>query len=199
MCWWGVGDILDGESREKLTRFLPRLKPWTSSLNLCDWFDAQTVLIDGGHGQFGADYALSAEDAAYYLRYLEGQDIGFEGINDLTRSHLGDARALLITAPTTASAPTTAFSEDDLDIVRSFVADGGAVVLFGSGDAPAVAREHLNTIAAALGSDLRLNADRVRDREHNVANNSTLPVTDNFVRRFRLFDTYGSNVALTHR
>lgn len=46
--------------------------------NLLDSLSSTTgdVLIDGGYGQFDSKAALSAENAAYYMRYLEGRGIG---------------------------------------------------------------------------------------------------------------------------
>ena len=145
------------------------------------------VLIDGGHGQFNADYALSAEDAAYYLRYLEGVDIGFEGVNDIDEGFgadlLGEARAIVVTTP------IEAFSDGEIAAVEEFVAGGGGVVLMGAA-APTDARGNLNAIAEALCSDLRLNTGRVLDPESNLADDPSLPVTSNFDDWFRLFDSY---------
>jgi endonuclease YncB( thermonuclease family) len=148
--------------------------------------DTDTVLIDGGHGQFGAPSALSAEDAAYYLRYLEGVDLSFEQVNTLSTENLSRGRALLVTSP------VSAFTDDELEAVQDFVTDGGGVVLMG-GDVPVPAREHLNAIAEALCSDLRMNWGRVIDRTHNLTDDPSVPVTSNFDRWFRLFGGYDPN------
>ena len=145
------------------------------------------ALIDGGHGQFGVNYGLSAEDAAYYLRYLEGVDIGFEGVNDIADGFgadlLAEARALVITTP------VEAFTADELDAVQEFVADGGGVVLVGAA-APADARRNLDAIADALCSDLRLNTGQVVDPEANLNTDPSVLTTSNFDQWFRLFGSY---------
>ncbi|WP_071391246.1 Gldg family protein [Haloprofundus marisrubri] len=146
------------------------------------------VLIDGGHGQFGVDYALSAEDAAYYQRYLEGIDIGFEGVNDLTSGLLDRARALLVTSP------VTAYTDEELAALQSFVDDGGAVVLLG-GDVPAAARENLNAVADALCTDLRVSDGAVVDDASNLDGDASVPVTANFDEWFRLFDGYDADAS----
>ncbi|PSQ37675.1 hypothetical protein BRD10_04950 [Halobacteriales archaeon SW_12_71_31] len=130
------------------------------------------VYIDGGHGQFGVDYALSSEDAAYYQRHLEGRGIGFEQLNDLTLDRLSEARALVVTTP------VSALSDAELDAVRSFRDDGGAVVLLGTAAAPDDATDNLNAVADALDSDLRVGDVRVTDPVNNVADDPALVTTD---------------------
>lgn len=154
--------------------------------NLIDYLSdaAGDVLIDGGHGQFGAGYGLSAEDAAYYMRYLEGQDIGFQGVNDFTSANLDGARAVVVTTP------PESFTASEIDALNAFVADGGAVVLMGSGKTTSDARSNINALADGLGSDLRVNADRVLDDTNNVGTSSDVPETTNFDTSFPLFDAY---------
>jgi hypothetical protein len=158
---------------------------------------AGLVLIDSGHGQFGAEYALSAEDAAYYLRYLEGVDIGFEGVNNIAvgfgRELLAEAEVLIVTTP------TEAFTDRELDALQEFVANGGGVILMGAA-APLDARTHLNAVADALGSDLRLNTGRVVDSMNNLNEDPTVPVTNNFNQLFRqshLFSGYTGDLEFT--
>ncbi|QLH84649.1 thermonuclease family protein [Halosimplex pelagicum] len=155
--------------------------------NLLDWLADREgeVLIDGGHGGFGVDYALSAEDAAYYRRYLEGQGLGFVQRNRLGSGFLDCGRALVVTPP------VGPFGPDELDRVRAFRDDGGSVVLLGSGAAPAYARANLNAVAAALGSDLRLNADEVRDAEGGLDGDERLVTTARFDRSLPLFGAFG--------
>ncbi len=129
------------------------------------------VYIDGGHGQFGADYALSNEDAAYYQRHLEGRGTNFEQINDVTRDRLSEAKALVVTTP------VSAFSDAERDAVRSFRDTGGAVVLLGTAAAPETARDNLNDLAAGLDTDLRLNDVQVTDPENNVGDDPAIPTT----------------------
>jgi endonuclease YncB( thermonuclease family) len=151
-----------------------------------DEYGEAPVLIDGGHGQFDASYALSAEDAAYYQRYLEGINIAFEGVNEPATGFgaelLGEAQALLITAP------VEAYTDAELDAVRSFRENGGAVVLLG-GAVPETARTNLNAIAEALDSDLRL-GEGVTDETNNLNDEPSDLVTANFTEQFTLFDAY---------
>lgn len=148
----------------------------------------ERVVVDGGHGQFNAEYALSCEDAAYYLRFLEGQDAALTQQNDLEEGVDGDALVVC--------APATAYTESELSALRSFVDDGGAVLLLGHGaeGMPAEARDHLNRVADALGSDLRLNDDDVVDGESNLDGDETLPRTSNFDDSFDLFGPVTSEV-----
>jgi len=125
------------------------------------------VVVDGGHGQFGVEYGLSAEDMAYYGRYLEGVGLRLEQRNDVTGGDLSDYRAVLITA---APEPFTAA---EIDALRSFTDRGGVVVLLGASTAPRTARENLNGLATALGSDLRVDGGTVRDADHALP-----PLTD---------------------
>ncbi len=154
--------------------------------NLVDWL-ADTggkLLIDGGHGQFGADYALSAEDAAYYQRYLEGVGIAFDQVNTLSSSNLSPARALLVTAP------RDGFTDAELATLASFRDDGGAVVLLGSSAATAAARDNLNYVASQLGTDLRLNGGSVTDGTNNVNGDASVPETTVFDTSFPLFAAF---------
>ncbi|MCT9094528.1 DUF4350 domain-containing protein [Haloarchaeobius sp. HME9146] len=139
-----------------------------------------SIVIDGGHGQFGSDAALSNEDAAYYQRYLEGQDIAFEQRNDLATADLSGARAVVVTTPssTFTSAEKTALSD--------FVAGGGAVVLMGASNGDAT---DLNDLASALGTDLRLGGS-VRDSSNNLDGDETVPTTSSFDSSFGLFGPY---------
>ena len=140
--------------------------------------DDGPVLIDGGRDQFSLDYALSSEDAAYYQRYLEGQDTAFEQVNDLTSSasadRLDDATALIVTTP------RYGFTDEETEAVSSFADDGGAVVLMGSGRAPSAQRSYLDDVAAGVGSDLRLGSGRVVDAESNLDGDAAVLTTTNF-------------------
>ena len=144
------------------------------------------VLIDGGHGQFAADYALSAEDAAYYGRYLEGQDIGFEATNDYGDEFgpdLSAARALVVTAP------AEPFTDAEIEEISAFAAGGGAVILASAGaDAAGEARANLDALAAALGSDLRTGA-AVTDEANNLGGPAN-PTTTN-IDGGPLFEPFG--------
>lgn len=142
------------------------------------------ILIEGGHGQFNADYALSAEDAAYYQRYLEGVDVGFEQVNTLTASNLEAARALIVTTP------ASEFDDDEIDALTSFVDSGGAVLLLGGGDAPSDGRANLNDVASGLGTDLRLGSGTVTDYQNNLNYDDELVTTTQFNSSFSLFDAF---------
>ncbi len=142
------------------------------------------VLIDGGHGQFGADYALSNEDAAYYGRYLEGFDVEFDQRNDLDSVDLDPYRAVIVTTP------AEPFTFDETTALREFARDGGAVVLMGASTAPSDARARLNDLARELETDLRLNGDSVEDRVNNVNGDPTVITTTNFDDSFPLLSAY---------
>jgi endonuclease YncB( thermonuclease family) len=154
--------------------------------NLADWLSESSgdILIEGGHGQFNAEYALSAEDTAYYQRYLEGVDVGLEQVNTVTASNLEAGRALLITSP------VSAFSDEELDAVTSFVEDGGAVVLLGSAEAPSDARENLNDVASAFDTDLRMGYGTVTDSQNNLDNSENIVTTTQFNDSFPLFSAF---------
>ncbi|WP_435320807.1 DUF4350 domain-containing protein [Haloarchaeobius sp. TZWSO28] len=163
---------------------------FTFLTNLLDWLSdsAGKVVIDGGHGQFSADYALSSEDVAYYQRYLEGVGIDFDQVNNLTSDNLSGARSLIVTSP--PQSLTTA----ETDAISQFVANGGSVVLIGASTATSDARSNLNTLAADLGSDLRLSDDQVEDDSNNVNSDATVPVSTRFDTSFPLFSAFdGSN------
>ncbi|MEZ3114748.1 DUF4350 domain-containing protein [Halobaculum sp. MBLA0147] len=123
-------------------------------------------LIDGGHGQFGADRSVSAEDAAFFGRYLEGLDETLTQYNDLATSKLSSGRVLFV------SAPTTGFSDAELDAVNRFRRGGGCVVVFAGRDAD---RAVTNELLAELDTTLRLGEGVVDDPETN-AGEATLPV-----------------------
>nr|WP_264475579.1 DUF4350 domain-containing protein [Halorubellus salinus] len=132
------------------------------------------VLVEGGHGQFNASAGLSAEDVAYFQRYLEGFDVDLAGVNDVTSDALDDARAILV------STPLADFTDAELEALYAFAADGGAVVLASGSNASAEARDRLNAVANAFGSPLRLSDTAVTDAANNLAGDETLPTTTNF-------------------
>ncbi|WP_435359707.1 DUF4350 domain-containing protein [Haloarchaeobius sp. DFWS5] len=150
--------------------------------NLVDSLSSKTgsIVIDGGHGQFNSDAALSNEDAAYYQRYLEGQDIAFEQRNDLATADLSGARAVVVTTP------TSAFTSAEQTALSDFVAGGGAVILMGSSNGDAT---DLNGLADALGSDLRLGST-VTDSANNLNGDQSVPTTTRFNGSFGLFGPY---------
>jgi endonuclease YncB( thermonuclease family) len=154
--------------------------------NLLDSLAGRTgdVAIDGGHGQFGASAALSAEDAAYYMRYLEGQNLGFEQYNDMPNADLSGYRSVLVTPP------QSAFTSSEVSALKSFRDGGGSVVLLGSSAASSSARSNLNDLASALGSDLRLSSTGVTDSQNNLNDDDSLPTTSNFDTSFGLFGPY---------
>jgi endonuclease YncB( thermonuclease family) len=186
-----VGGLLVDERYEQEEGFdvdTSEFGQFTFLTNLLAWLAAPDrdgdVLIDGGHGQFGVDYALSAEDVAYYRRYLEGQGIGLDQRNRLSEAYLAGGRALLVTTP------VGPFGAGECERIRAFRDDGGAVIVLGDATAPAFARQSLNDLAAALGTDLRLNADRVRDPTSNLDGDPTLPTTTAFDEDVPLFEPF---------
>ncbi|WP_435155696.1 lamin tail domain-containing protein [Haladaptatus sp. DFWS20] len=154
--------------------------------NLIDYLSdtSGNVLIDGGHGQFDASYALSNDDAAYCQRFLEGIGISFEQSNSLDTFDLSTWRAVVVTTP------VSTFTQAEIDALSTFAADGGAVILVGAGTAPSSARANLNDLSSGLDSDLRLNGDQVTDSSNNVNSDSVIPTTTAFDTSFPLFDAY---------
>jgi endonuclease YncB( thermonuclease family) len=153
--------------------------------NLIDSLSGKSgqILIDGGHHQFNAEYALSNEDAVNYQRYLEGQGIAFEQINtfDGTGDNaLSTARAIVVTSP------YEALTTSETDALNNFVSNGGAVILMGSAKSSSSARTNLDDVAAALGSDLRLNDDQVFDG----SGNSNFQTSNIDTTNFSLWSSY---------
>ncbi|WP_440009833.1 lamin tail domain-containing protein [Halomicrococcus sp. SG-WS-1] len=186
-----VGGLLIDETYEKEEGFAVDTASYENFVvltNLIDYLshrDGQ-VLVDGGHNQFGDDFALSSEDAAYYQRHLEGFDIAFEQVNELTTANLSRGRVLVVTTP------PQSFTSTELDAVQGFVDDGGAVVLMGASNAPDSAVTNLNEIASSLGTHLRLNDDAVTDSTNNVNADSSLPTTTVFDTSYPIFSAYPS-------
>ncbi|MFB6126405.1 MAG: DUF4350 domain-containing protein [Halolamina sp.] len=142
------------------------------------------VLVDSGHGQFGTSGALSAEDVSFYQRYLEGVGIGLEGVNEPAGGLLDRGRALVVTAP------ADAYGDEALSAVRSFRDAGGAVVLMGSAAAETSTQINLNSVAQALGTDLRVSLSSVTDARANVDGKASIPTSANFNDAYGLFDAY---------
>jgi endonuclease YncB( thermonuclease family) len=146
------------------------------------------VVVDGGHGQFAADFAVSAEDTAYYLRYLEGQAPGdeafidLEGVVDLASDPGPDlldsdgapaARALIL------STPTQALSTAEVTAVADFAAAGGAVILIGTAS-ETDALDNFDPVLDALGTDVEFTATAVTDAQNNLNGDEGVPTTTNF-------------------
>jgi len=149
------------------------------------------VYIDGGHSQFGGsidrfggNYTLSAEDSRYLDRFLEGVNVGYNGINDIPENlldgmdGLAPSRALIVTTP------RTPFTDDEVAAVEQFIDAGGSVVLMGSAEAPDQETAYLNDLAARLGTDLRIDGAPVLDETNNLRGQARLPTTSNLNRRF---------------
>jgi endonuclease YncB( thermonuclease family) len=167
-------DVSDREHEPFLTNLLDSLAGRTGS-----------VLVDGGHRQFNESWALSNEDLVYYQRYLEGQGLACEQVNTLSSSNLSRGRAIVVTPP------AECFTATEVDTLRAFRDDGGAILLVGSADASERARRNLDDLADSLGSDLRLNADQVYDDSNNVNDDPALLTTGRFNDTdFALFGPY---------
>ena len=103
---------------------------------------------------------------------------------DETATLEADARALVVTAP------AETYTDAELDALASFRDDGGAVVLMNSGAPLPAARENLNAVAEALGTDLRANDDIVVDDVNNDNGDERVPTTSNFDGSFDLYSAY---------
>ena len=155
------------------------------------------VLVDGGHGQFNADFALGSEDMAYYQRYLEGQStddadsVALEQVNNLTDDAGPDlldddgspaASALLI------STPVDEFTAAEQTAVANFAAAGGAVALVGTA-ADTNALGNFDPIVAELGSSVGFTSAPVTDESNNLGE-ASLPTTTNFADVPELFTAF---------
>ena len=150
------------------------------------------VLIDGGHGQFNVSGSIPLERCQFYLRFLEGVGTRLRQVNDLPGSLPVEPltpRGVLITAP------DDPFTQDELDALNSLTDQGGVVVLMGSARADDDNVDHLNEIAAALGSDLRLSEEHVTDPVNNLEGDEELVYTSTFEESFDVFDATELSVA----
>ncbi|MFC6794467.1 hypothetical protein ACFQFH_09110 [Halobaculum halobium] len=131
---------------------------------------AGEVLIDGGHGQFAAGESVSAEDAAYFQRYLEGLDTGFTQYNDVASMRkLTRGRAIVV------SAPTEDYAEAELAALRRYARGGGAVVVLAG---RAADRGRVNGLLDALDADLAIGAGAVTDASANAGRPDLLVTAD---------------------
>ena len=146
------------------------------------------IQIDGGHGQFGSSAGSSAEDTAYYQRFLEGQQRRYRQVTDLEKL---DGPVLLI------AAPADPFSREELSLLSEYSDNGGAIILLGAAGGDAVG--NLNAVAAELRSDLRLSELPVTDSTNSRNDNPALVEVDSlaFNNDFGgLFGQYGSGASM---
>jgi len=138
-------------------------------------------IVEGGHGQFSVSGGNTLEDLKFYLRHIEGLSTQIEG-----NARLRQINNPATTLPDEPEPPRVVFltalereyTQAELDALTQFRDAGGAVVLVGSADPTPAQRSNLNDIAAALGTNLRLNNDLVVD-ESGPIDDDTLLVTDN--------------------
>jgi endonuclease YncB( thermonuclease family) len=159
--------------------------------NLIDSLSSKSgqILMEGGHGQFNEQNSLSNDDAVNYQRYLEGQGIEFEQVNTLDGTGdnaLSTARAVIITSP------RSCFSTSEVNALTDFIGNGGAVILMGTGVGKIApdTRANLDDLADAIGTDLRLNEDRVLDDTNNVGDPDLLYTTNTNTSDFSLWSAY---------
>ncbi|MCF2238780.1 thermonuclease family protein [Halobacterium salinarum] len=140
------------------------------------------VLVDGGHGQFGSDAALSAEDVAYFQRFLEGWSPAGVDLDGVTTLPHDTGPALCHDDGTPAasalivSSPTTAFTAAERRAVADFADAGGAVILIGSAaDTDALAR--FAPLTDALDTTVGFTTTPVTDRTHNLGGDPARPTT----------------------
>ena len=141
--------------------------------------DGEMLMIEGGHGQFAASYDFSFEGKEAYHRFIEGLDaMWFQSINELSGEYLDTSQgrhALVITPPDVGFCYTV----EEIDALKSFIDDGGAVVLKANTEVRPESVEVLNDLAAELGTDLQFGGDELGDVE-----------TSNFDESFDLFEAY---------
>jgi len=165
---------------------------------LADGGIAGPVLFDGGHGQFNSGFGLSAEDVAYFQRYLEGQStdavdsIALEGTNDLTDEKgpaLLDAAGAPAASALVVTTPVDGFTADERSAVAEFAAAGGAVVLVGTA-ADTDALSNFDDLTADLGTSVGFTGDAVTDSTNNLGGDESLPTTTNFPGPSELFTAF---------
>ncbi|MFD1526132.1 DUF4350 domain-containing protein, partial [Halolamina salina] len=130
--------------------------------------DGSAVAFDDGHGQF-----YDSDSFSQFLNYAEANGYETSATTDLAGA-LPDADAAIVTSP------ATAFTDDELDALATFVDGGGALLLFDQsdyGDYDATA--NLNEIADAIGLGFRFNDDQVIDEGSNDGI-GFVPTTDRF-------------------
>ncbi|OVE82836.1 thermonuclease family protein [Natronolimnobius baerhuensis] len=187
-----VGGLLFNEAYEELEGFPADTSEYGNFpllTNLARYLSTNDgdFLIEGGHAQFDVSGSLSLERTQYYLRYLEGVGLRLRQFNDVvnTLPEEDDPTVVFLTAP------GRAYTDAELETLREYRDAGGAVILIGSTGANSDHRGNLDAVAAGLGSDLRLNDDRVVDAEDNLADDPALPVTSGFNSSFPLFSPVG--------
>ena len=144
------------------------------------------VFLEGGHNQFDATGSISLERCEQFVRYLEGVGTRLRQSNDLPATLNAEPvrpRAVIITPP------ATPYTESELDALREFRDNGGAVLLISSARADKEHRKRLNNIAAALGTDLRVSDATVTDPESNVNGDEKLLLTEAFTDSFPVFES----------
>ena len=175
--------------------------PFVSSLmdRLADGGLTDRVVIDGGHGQFGSDAALSAEGVAYYQRYLEGQPDGTDGDGSISLAGSNtldsDAGPQLLNDDNTLASdalivttPTEAFTDTERQAVVDFADAGGAVLLIGSATDTG-ALENFDPLVTNLDADVGFTTTPVTDSDNNLGD-QTLPTTTVFPGPEELFTAF---------
>ncbi|PSP16457.1 nuclease [Halobacteriales archaeon QH_10_67_13] len=158
--------------------------------NVIDYVGEATgpVIVDGGHGQFAADFAVSAEDTAYYLRYLEGQAPGdeefidLEGVVNLATDpgpDLLDSNGDPVARAVIVSTPTQELSSDERTAVADFAEAGGAAVLIGTA-ADIDALGNFDPLLTDLNADVGFTEAAVTDSTNNLNGDPSVPTTANF-------------------
>ena len=163
------------------------------------------VYIDGGHSQFGGgidrfggNYTLTAEDSRYLDRFLEGINVGYNGINDIPENLLDGMDGLAPSQALIITTPRTPFTDEEIATVEQFIDTGGSVVLMGSAEAPDQETAYLNDLAARLGTDLRIDGAPVLDETNNLRGQARLPTTSNLNRRFDNMGLFDEEIGRAH-
>lgn len=187
-----VGGILIDEAYEESEGFpedTSKFGNFPFFTNLATYLSANDgdFLIEGGHAQFDIEGSISLERAPFYLRFIEGIGSRLRQINDVVNTLPRQDEPTVVFLTT----PGRAYTDEELAALAAYRDAGGAVVLLGSTEASAKSRANLDSVAAGLGSDLRLNADRVVDSEANLADDPENPVTSTFDESLPLFSPVG--------
>lgn len=121
------------------------------------------LLIEGGHGQFLASYDFSFEGKERYHRFIEGLDaMWFQAVNEVSEAYLDVTKgrhAVVITPPDI----DFCYTVEEVDALKGFIADGGAVILKANTEVDGRSVTLLNDLAAELGTDLQFDGAAIGD------------------------------------
>lgn len=152
-------------------------------LNLWDSkVQGKVVLWDEGHGQY---WSLDRYEG--FHEYAEKAEYDLRATRDLV-SDIGGAAGVVVTSP------SDGFTQEELEALRGFIEEGGAVFIFDQSDYQGHDETaNLNGIAEALGLKFRFNSDQINDEVNNTGA-EFIPLTSNFDDSLGYFASRESSV-----